>query len=105
MGLLMRCILGLLRRKITRLARKRGIEYSFLFVRPDVKQLIEMGRLLELGTIHPVIDNTSLYSCQVAQDLPTSNGDRSRLGSLLCRLILGEVSLEIQEQSTAAVRR
>jgi NADPH:quinone reductase-like Zn-dependent oxidoreductase len=49
-------VFGLLSRKIIRLARKRGIEYSFLFVHPDGGQLAEIGELLEAGTIRPVID-------------------------------------------------
>jgi NADPH:quinone reductase-like Zn-dependent oxidoreductase len=49
-------VFGLLSRKIIRLARKRGVEYSFLFVHPDGSQLAEIGELLEAGTIQPVID-------------------------------------------------
>ncbi|MBS1809527.1 MAG: NADP-dependent oxidoreductase [Acidobacteria bacterium] len=49
-------VFGLLSRKIIRLARKRVIEYSFLFVRPDGGQLAEIGELLEAGRIRPVID-------------------------------------------------
>ena len=41
---------------IIRRARKRGAEYSFLFVRPDGGQLAEIGELLQSGRIRPVID-------------------------------------------------
>ena len=41
---------------IIRLARKRGAEYSFLFVRPDGGQLAEIGELLQSARIRPVID-------------------------------------------------
>src|SRR5207244_10862230 len=37
-------------------AKKRGAEYSFLFVHPDGSQLAEIGELLELGRIPSVID-------------------------------------------------
>ena len=37
-------------------ARQRGVEYSFLFVHPDGRQLAEIGKLLEAGRIRPVID-------------------------------------------------
>jgi NADPH:quinone reductase-like Zn-dependent oxidoreductase len=47
---------GLMSRKIMRLARKRDVSYSFLFVRPDGKQLAEIGKLLETARIRPVID-------------------------------------------------
>jgi len=56
MNFLMTFVLGLLSRKIIRLARRRGIEYSFLFVHPDGGQLAEIGELLDAGRIRPVID-------------------------------------------------
>jgi NADPH:quinone reductase-like Zn-dependent oxidoreductase len=56
MNFFMKFVFGLLSRKIIRLARKRGVEYSFLFVHPDGGQLAEIGELLEAGTIQPVID-------------------------------------------------
>ena len=56
MNVLMVFVLGLLSRKINRHARKRGVEYSFLFVHPDGSQLAEIGELLEMGSIRPVID-------------------------------------------------
>lgn len=49
-------VFGLMSRKIVRLARKRRIDYSFLFVRPDGQQLEGIGELLESGRIRPVID-------------------------------------------------
>lgn len=49
-------VLGLLSRKMNRYARKRGAEYSFLFVHPDGSQLAEIGELIEAGRIWPVID-------------------------------------------------
>jgi len=56
MGFFFTFIFGLLSRKIIRHARKRGVEYSFLFVHPDGRQLAEIGKLLEAGRIRPVID-------------------------------------------------
>ncbi len=52
----LKLVFGLMSRKIIRLAAKRGGTYSFLFVRPDGKQLGEIGELLESGLIQPVID-------------------------------------------------
>jgi NADPH:quinone reductase-like Zn-dependent oxidoreductase len=49
-------LFGLLSRKIIRHAKKGGVEYSFLFVRPDGSQLAEIGELLRAGRIRPVID-------------------------------------------------
>jgi NADPH:quinone reductase-like Zn-dependent oxidoreductase len=56
MNFLLVFVFGLLSRKIIRRARKRGIEYSFLFVHPDGRQLAEIGELLKAGRIRPVID-------------------------------------------------
>lgn len=49
-------IFGLMSRKIMRLSKKRGISYSFLFVRPDADQLTQIGKLIETEQIKPVID-------------------------------------------------
>lgn len=52
----LRFVFGLMSRKIMRLARKRDVTYSFLFVRSDGAQLAEIGGLLESEHIRPVID-------------------------------------------------
>lgn len=49
-------VFGLMSRRIMRLARKRGVTYSFLFARPDGDQLAEIAELLTAGRIRPVID-------------------------------------------------
>ncbi|MCV0029269.1 NADP-dependent oxidoreductase [Pseudomonas aeruginosa] len=49
-------VFGLMSRKITRLAKKRDVTYSFHFVRPDGAQLTEIGELLKAERIQPVID-------------------------------------------------
>ncbi len=56
MNFFMVFVIGLLSRKIIHHARKRDIEYSFLFVHPDGRQLAEIGELLKAGRIRPVID-------------------------------------------------
>ena len=56
MNFFMVAVFGLLSRKIIGRAKKRGVEYSFLFVHPDGGQLTEIGKLFESGTIRPVID-------------------------------------------------
>jgi NADPH:quinone reductase-like Zn-dependent oxidoreductase len=56
MNFLMVFVLGLLSRKMNRLAKKRGAEYSFLFAHPDSTQLAEIGGVLKSGSIRPVID-------------------------------------------------
>lgn len=49
-------IFGLMSRKIIRMAAKKDVDYSFLFVRPDGERLNEIGALLDAGHIHPVVD-------------------------------------------------
>jgi NADPH:quinone reductase-like Zn-dependent oxidoreductase len=56
MNFFMRFVFGLLSSKIIRQANKRDLEYSFMFVRPDGRQLAEIGKLLEAWHILPVID-------------------------------------------------
>ena len=56
MNPLMVFVLRLLSCRMNRRAKKRGVAYSFLFVRPDGSQLAKIGELLEAGSIRPVID-------------------------------------------------
>ena len=56
MNFLIVFVLWLLSRKVHHHAKKRGAEYSFLFVHPDGSQLAEIGELLEVRSIRPVID-------------------------------------------------
>lgn len=56
MNFFMVFVFWLLSRKIVRHARKRNIEYSFLFVHPDGGQLESIGELLKVGNIRPVVD-------------------------------------------------
>jgi NADPH:quinone reductase-like Zn-dependent oxidoreductase len=42
---------------IRRKARSLGVDYSFLFMRADGHQLAEIGKLVEAGSIKPVLDN------------------------------------------------
>lgn len=53
---IVRRLLGLLSFRIRRKARKRGVEYSFVFMRADGAQLAEIARLVDAGAIRPVID-------------------------------------------------
>ncbi|HVJ86550.1 MAG TPA: NADP-dependent oxidoreductase [Caulifigura sp.] len=56
MNLFMVFVFWLLSRKIIRHARKRGIEYSFLFVHPDGGQLANIAEFLKAENIRPAID-------------------------------------------------
>ncbi|MGM3175704.1 NADP-dependent oxidoreductase [Dickeya lacustris] len=56
LNVVLKFVFGLMSRKIMRLAGKRDVSYSFLFVRPDGRQLSDIGSLLQSEQIHPVID-------------------------------------------------
>lgn len=56
LNFILKVVFGLMSRKIMRLAAKREVSYSFLFVRPDGGQLYEIGALLNAERIRPVID-------------------------------------------------
>lgn len=56
LNVILKIVFSLMSRKILKLARKRGADYGFLFVRPDGQQLAEIGALLDAGHIRPVID-------------------------------------------------
>ena len=56
LNFILKAVFGLMSRNIMRLAAKRDVAYSFLFVRPDGVQLAEIGKLLETERLRPVID-------------------------------------------------
>ncbi|MBX9476900.1 NADP-dependent oxidoreductase [Yersinia enterocolitica] len=56
LNVLLRLVFGLMSRKIMHLTKKRGLSYSFLFVRPDGDQLAQIGKLIEAEQIRPVVD-------------------------------------------------
>jgi alcohol dehydrogenase len=59
-------VLGILSRKVTRLARERGVSFEYLFMHPSGQQLSEIGALVDQGVIKPVIDRT--FSLVEARD-------------------------------------
>lgn len=52
----LRQVMRLLSRGIRSKARRRGIDYSFVFMHADGKQLKKISALLESGAIRPVVD-------------------------------------------------
>jgi len=61
LNFVLKILFGLMSRKVMKLAARREVAYSFLFVRPDGAQLSEIGRLLQAGTIQPVIDKVFAF--------------------------------------------
>lgn len=56
LNLFLTFIFRLMSRNIMRLSKKRGLTYTFLFVRPDGDQLSQIGKLVETEQIKPIID-------------------------------------------------
>ena len=53
---ILRKLMRLLSYRIRRKARRRGVSYSFLFMRANGNQLREIGSLIDSGAIRPVVD-------------------------------------------------
>ena len=53
---LLKNVMRLLSFKVKRLAKKLHVHYSFLFMKPNGKQLTEITALIEAGIIRPVVD-------------------------------------------------
>jgi len=53
---LMKTAIFFLSRKVRRQVKKLGVDYSFLFMQANGKQLLEIGKLIETGVIRPVVD-------------------------------------------------
>ncbi|MBI4900713.1 MAG: NADP-dependent oxidoreductase [Actinobacteria bacterium] len=51
----LRLAIGGLSAKVRRQARRLGVDYSFLWMRADGRQLAEIAALVEAGALHPVI--------------------------------------------------
>lgn len=49
-------IMSLISSGVRKKAEKLGVEYSFLFMRADGKQLQQITKLIESGAIKPVVD-------------------------------------------------
>ena len=58
---LLRLVLSLMSWKIRRLAKKHDVHYSSLFVHPDGEQLAEIARIIDAGSIRPVIDRVYAF--------------------------------------------
>lgn len=58
LNFVLRLVLGLISRKARKAAAQLGVNYSFLFMRADGGQLAEIAKLIEAGTIKPVLDRT-----------------------------------------------
>jgi alcohol dehydrogenase len=69
--------LSFLTRKTTRLARKHAVRFEYLFMRADGQQLGEIAKLVERGTIRPVIDKVFPLD-QIREALAYSESGRAK---------------------------
>lgn len=77
-------VLGFLTRKTTRLARKHGVRFEFLFMRADGRQLGEITKLVEQRIIRPVVDKVFPLD-QVREALAYSESGRAS-GKIVIRM-------------------
>src|SRR4051812_41078583 len=54
----LRLVMALLSLKTRRAARRRGVRYSFLFMRADGAQLDGITKLIDSGDLRPIVDQT-----------------------------------------------
>ena len=85
MNFFMAFVFWLMSAKVIRQAKKRGIEYSFLFVHPDGHQLTEISKLLVAGQIQPVIDKVFAFD-QTKMALAYLEDSRAK-GKVVVRII------------------
>ena len=84
---LLQWIIPLLSWSIRHKAKKRGIEYSFLFMQPNGNQLAEIAQLVESGAIKPVVDQ--VYDiANTKQALEYVNTGRAK-GKVVINMIQG----------------
>ncbi|MGN8000893.1 NADP-dependent oxidoreductase [Sphingomonas sp. 22176] len=53
---LLRFVMRMLSRGIVKKAKRRGVDYTFLFMRADGQQLTEIAKLIDAGAIRAVVD-------------------------------------------------
>ncbi|NUG22193.1 NADP-dependent oxidoreductase [Acinetobacter lactucae] len=73
----LKCVIPLLSWSIRNKAKKRGVTYSFLFMKPNGHQLSQISELVEAGKIKPVVDTEYAFS-QINEALQYVNTGRTK---------------------------
>ncbi len=68
LNLFLRFVMRMLSRGALKKAKARGVSYSFLFMRADGAQLVQIAKLIDAGVIRPVVDRVFPFA-QTAQAL------------------------------------
>ena len=84
LNVVLKCLFALMSRRIKRLAARRHVAYSFLFVRPDGGQLSEIGELLKSERLRPVIDQ--VFPFERAREALEYLGQGRAKGKVVVRL-------------------
>jgi NADPH:quinone reductase-like Zn-dependent oxidoreductase len=77
-------VLGFMTRKTARLARRHGVRFEYLFMRADGRQLAEIAKLVERGTLRPVIDKVFPLD-RIHEAMAYSESGRAR-GKIVIRI-------------------
>jgi NADPH:quinone reductase-like Zn-dependent oxidoreductase len=73
----LRLVIALLSLKTRRAARRRGVRYSFLFMRASGAQLTEITKLIEADVLRPIVDRTYPFD-EARQALAHVDGGRTK---------------------------
>ena len=73
----LRLVIALLSLKTRRAARRRGVRYSFLFMRASGAQLDEITKLIDSGVLRPIVDRTYPFD-EAPQALAHVEGGRAK---------------------------
>jgi NADPH:quinone reductase-like Zn-dependent oxidoreductase len=77
LGLPLRLVIAVLSLKTRRAARRRGVRYSFLFMRAGGAQLDEITKLIDAGVLRPTVDRTYPFH-EAPQALAHVEGGRAK---------------------------
>jgi NADPH:quinone reductase-like Zn-dependent oxidoreductase len=77
LGLPLRLAMTMLSLRTRRAARRRGVRYSFLFMRASGAQLGEITKLIDAGVLRPIVDRTYPFD-EAPQALAYVEGGRSK---------------------------
>jgi NADPH:quinone reductase-like Zn-dependent oxidoreductase len=76
-GLPLRLVLAVLSYKTRRAARRRGVRYSFLFMRASGAQLGEVTKLIDAGVLRPIVERAYPFD-EARQALTHVEGGRTK---------------------------
>ena len=76
----MKTVISFLSRKVRKQSKQLGVDYSFLFMQANGKQLSEISSLIEGGVIRPVVDKVfSFEQMNEAMDYVSSGRAKGKV--------------------------